>query len=221
LGVRIKNKDWYKTAFTHRSYLNENKDHPFPSNERLEFLGDAILQFLSSEYLYTQYPSYPEGKLTNIRAAIVCTKSLASASEKLGYGDFLLLSHGEDITGGRQREYILANTFEAVLGAMYLDSDIDTCRKFLNKVLFNKIKDVVESKAFKDAKSLFQELAQEKTGATPTYRVLADWGPDHNKTFRIGVFLEEKMYGEGEGSSKQEAQQKAAKDALEKWESLA
>ena len=217
IGTAINDRELYQTAFTHRSYLNENRGYRLPSNERLEFLGDAILQFLSSEYLYAQYPDYPEGRLTNIRAAIVCTSSLAQESSRLGYGQHLLLSHGEDMTGGREREYILANTFEAVLGAIYLDNNVDTCREFLHKQLFPKIEQVVKNKEFKDAKSNFQELAQDKYGITPTYEVLEDWGPDHSKTFKVGVFLEDRQLGWGVGNSKQEAQQAAAQNALGGW----
>lgn len=217
LGCKINNRDLFTTAFVHRSYLNESKECEFSSNERFEFLGDAILQFLSSEHLFTIFPEFPEGKLTNIRAAVVCTESLAETSKELEYGQFLMLSRGEEVTGGREREYILANTFEAVLGALYLDSGITNCRKFLKKTLFKKIQKVIDDQSFKDAKSVFQELSQEEKGVTPTYKVLDDWGPDHNKTFKVGVFLEDKIYGEGLGKSKQEAQQDAAKKALENW----
>ena len=217
LEIKINDIDLYRIAFTHRSYLNENKGYRFQSNERLEFLGDAILQFLSSEYLYKKYPYFPEGKLTNIRAAVVCTESLALASKNLGYGEFLLLSKGEESTGGRDREYILANTFEAVLGAIYMDNDIHCCRKFLEHSLFTAVKEVVDNNLFKDAKSTFQELAQELKGITPNYRDIEDWGPDHDKTFKVGVYLDDKFYGEGLGGSKQDAQQEAAKRALEIW----
>ncbi len=205
------------TAFTHRSYLNEHPEYKNPSNERLEFLGDAVLQFLSSEYLYNTYPSSQEGSLTNYRAALVCTPSLAEEAKRLGYGEFLFLSNGEEASGGRSREYILANTFEAVLGAIYLQHGIEKSRVFLTKNLFYKVKNIVDNNKYKDYKSLFQEMAQEKVGATPIYKVMEEWGPDHEKMFKIGLFINEKQYGLGEGSSKQKAEQTAAKNALDNW----
>lgn len=216
LGVPLTDVELYKTAFTHRSYLNEHEEYNNPSNERLEFLGDAVLQLLSSDYLYLKYPNSPEGELTNFRSSIVCTSSLAEDAKRLGYGDFLLLSNGEEATGGRDREYILANTFEAVLGALFMDKGIKVCREFVKKELFYKVDNIVDNKLYKDAKSRFQEKAQEITGLTPNYEVLDSWGPDHEKTFKIGVYLGDEQYGEGEGRSKQKAEQKAAENALEK-----
>jgi ribonuclease-3 len=215
LGVKFTNYELVKTAFTHRSYLNEHHDYKNPSNERLEFLGDAVLQFLSSEYLYQTYPSQPEGTLTNYRAALVCTTSLAEESRRIGYGEYLYLSNGEEASGGRGREYILANTFEAVLGLLYLEFGIETCREYLAKNLFYKVQGIVDQHKYKDFKSAFQEAAQAKFGVTPTYRVMEDWGPDHNKTFKVGVFVHDKQLGVGEGSSKQRAEQSAAKNGLD------
>lgn len=215
LKIKIKDENLIKTAFTHRSYLNEHPKYKNPSNERLEFLGDAVLQFISSEYLYNNYQE-DEGKLTNYRASIVCTPSLAEESARLGYGEHLLLSKGEEDTGGREREYILANTFEAVLGALYLEKGMDFCKKFVTKELLYKINKIIKNESYKDAKSKFQEKAQEKLSTTPIYQVLDSWGPDHKKTFKVGVFLDEKLFGEGEGRSKQKAEQKAAKNALDK-----
>ena len=215
LGVELQNEELFKTAFTHRSYLNEHSTYANPSNERLEFLGDAVLQLLSSDFLYGKYPENPEGDLTNFRSAIVCTPSLAAESRKLKYGECLLLSNGEEATGGRDREYILANTFEAVLGALYLEKGLDFCKEFLLKNLFSKIDDVVKNNEYKDAKSKFQEKAQEKFGITPDYKVIESWGPDHDKTFKVGVFLGNKQFGLGEGRSKQKAEQHAAENALE------
>jgi len=210
--------DLLQTAFTHRSYLNEHKSYKNPSNERLEFLGDAILQFLISEFLYEQYPEEQEGVLTSYRAATVCTPSLAAESQRLGYGEKLLLSKGEEASGGRTKEYILANTFEAVLGAMYLENlDINLCREYLTKELFYKITDIVAEKSYKDFKSQFQEIAQEKHGATPLYKVLKEWGPDHDKRFLVGVYLGKEQIAEGVGNSKQRAEQEAARLGLEKW----
>ncbi|MCX6783551.1 MAG: ribonuclease III [candidate division WWE3 bacterium] len=215
IGLEFKNKELVATAFTHRSYLNEHSNYQNPSNERLEFLGDSILQFLTSEFLFNNYPREPEGMLTSYRAAAVCTVSLAAESAKLGYGNFLLLSHGEEASGGRTKEYLLANTFEAVLGAIYMDSfDIDFCRRYLLKNLFYKLDEIVKNESYRDFKSRFQEEAQEKKGLTPQYKVLDESGPDHDKKFAVGVFLGNTKAGEGEGSSKQRAEQAAAENAL-------
>jgi ribonuclease-3 len=216
LKTALKSEELFKTAFTHRSYLNEHTGYKNPSNERLEFLGDAVLQLLSSEALYNKYKKSPEGDLTNFRSAIVCTQSISAEAKRLGYGQQLLLSNGEEATGGREREYILANTFEAVLGALYLDQGLDTCREFVMRELFYKIEEIVRNEQYKDAKSKFQELAQEKFGITPTYEVLEAWGPDHEKTFKVAVLLGEKLWGEGMGKSKQRAEQSAAEEALHK-----
>lgn len=220
LGVVFKNKATLQTAFTHRSYLNEHPNYRNPSNERMEFLGDAVLQFLTSKYLYENFPKSPEGQLTNFRAATVNTESLAAEAQRLSYGAFLLLSKGEEDSGGRERNYILANTFEAVLGGLYLEKGITCCQKFLEKNLFYKIKEIIQNEAYRDYKSSFQELAQEKKGITPVYEVLEDWGPDHDKNFRMGVFLGKVKYGEGAGKSKQKAEQAAAKNALEGWKKM-
>lgn len=216
LGISLTDSNLFKTAFTHRSYLNEHREYTNPSNERLEFLGDAVLQLLSSEYLYTNYPDSPEGDLTNFRSSVVCTPSLAEEAKRMGYGELLLLSNGEEATGGRSREYILANTFEAVLGALYKDQGLEACRDFLLKQLFYKVADMINSNVYKDAKSKFQEKAQEKYGVTPSYQVLDSWGPDHEKTFKVGVFIEKKNWGVGEGKSKQRAEQAAAEDGLKR-----
>ncbi len=220
LGIDIKDITLFTTAFTHRSFLNEHPDYENPSNERLEFLGDAVLQLISSEYLYEKYPSSPEGDLTNYRAAIVCTTSLAEEARRLGYGELLLLSKGEEATGGRDREYILANTFEAVLGAMYLAKGLTACKEFVARELLHKVNRIVAEQSYKDAKSLFQELAQEKLAVTPVYKVIDSWGLDHEKTFRVAVYVGEKEYGTGEGGSKQKAEQDAAEKALDKLKSL-
>jgi len=216
LQTELNNEELFKTSFTHRSYLNEHAEYKNPSNERLEFLGDAVLQLLSSEFLYNTYPNDPEGELTNFRSSIVCTQSIGDEAKRLGYGQLLLLSNGEEATGGRDREYILANTFEAVLGALFLEKGLDHCREFATRELFYKVKDIVDNKLYKDAKSRFQEAAQNKTGLTPNYEVADAWGPDHEKMFKIAVYLGKEKYGEGEGRSKQKAEQKAAENALER-----
>ena len=216
LQTAIQDHSLFETAFTHRSYLNEHHAVNTNSNERLEFLGDAVLQLLSSDYLFTNFPNSPEGELTNYRSAIVCTPSLAQESQRLDYGKFLLLSRGEESTGGRTREYILANTFEAVLGALYLQNGLDFCREFVKRELLYKIDDIVKEEKYKDAKSKFQELAQEKLGITPEYELVSSWGLDHEKTFKIAAKVGGKTYGEGTGKSKQKAEMEAAAEALNK-----
>lgn len=219
LEIKIKDNTIFETAFTHRSYLNEHPDYNNPSNERLEFLGDAVLQHISSEHLYSNYEDQ-EGILTNYRSAIVCTESLAKEAKRLGFGDLLYLSVGEEASGGRSRPYILANTFEAVLGALYLDQGMKQCKKFVTKELLYKMGDIIENEKYRDSKSLFQEIAQEKTGITPVYKVLESWGADHERVFKVGVFLDDKEYGVGEGGSKQKAEQKAAQEGLDNINSL-
>ena len=215
LEIKFKDIRLLETALTHRSYLNEH-DEVEQSNERLEFLGDAVLQFLCSQFLYKKYPQSPEGFLTNLRAALVCTPSLATASREIGVGSFLKLSRGEEDSGGREKDYILANTFEAILGSVYLDSGLKNCQIFLERNLFPKVESVVQSGSFKDYKSRLQEITQEKLSTTPIYKEIKSWGPDHNKHFIMGVFLDDKLFAEGEGSSKQRAEQAAAKAAVEK-----
>jgi len=217
INIKFNNPKLLENAFVHRSYLNEHPNFELGSNERLEFLGDAVLELSASEKLYHSYPERPEGDLTNFRAAIVCTSSLAEEARKLNLGEYLSLSRGEEESGGRNREYILANTFEAFLGALYLDQDLKTCGGFLEKNLFYKIAEIVESGKYRDAKSTFQEITQEEVGITPTYKVLEEWGPDHAKHFRMGVYLDDHLVGVGEGDSKQEGEQEAARNALEKW----
>ncbi|KKS31793.1 MAG: Ribonuclease 3 [candidate division WWE3 bacterium GW2011_GWF1_42_14] len=218
LGKDLTDENLFRTAFTHRSYLNEHHECENPSNERLEFLGDAVLQLLSSEFLYKTYPEAPEGEMTNFRSSVVCTSSLAQEAKRMGYGNLLLLSNGEEATGGREREYILANTFEAVLGALYLDKGLEKCRKFLEKELFSKISNIVDNDIFKDSKSQFQEMAQDKFGVTPVYQIIDSWGPDHEKTFKMGVFIGKENWGIGEGKSKQRAEQAAAESGLKRME---
>jgi len=206
------NIDIYKRAFIHRSYLNETDEQN--SNERLEFLGDAVLQLLSSNFLFKTYTKEPEGILTAYRASLVNTTSLGKEAKRLGYGELLYMSKGEEATGGREREYILANTFESLLGALYLDKGIDFCDKFLHKNLFYKIEDIIKNEDYKDKKSLFQEVSQEKYSITPIYKVLSETGPDHDKIFEMGVYLESKLVAKGKGSSKQKAESSAAENAL-------
>lgn len=215
LNLKFKNKDFLIQAFCHRSYLNENPDFYLDHNERLEFLGDAVLELVVTEYLYQKYPEKPEGELTNWRAALVNAKILGDLAKDLGFNDFLLLSRGEEKELGKARQYILANTFEALIGAIYLDQGYKACQKFVKEYLVKKLPEIIEKGLFKDAKSRFQEEAQERVGITPTYKVLEEWGPDHAKHFIVGVFLNEELVAKGEGSSKQEAELEAAKRALE------
>jgi len=219
LKIKFKNKDLLTQAFTHRSYLNENPKFGIFHNERLEFLGDAVLELAVTEYLFKKYPKKTEGELTSWRAALVNAKILSRIAKGLGLNDFLLLSRGEAKEMGKARQYILANTFEAFMGSFYLDQGYKACQKFIEEHVVQELPAIIESQLFKDAKSRFQEEAQEKAGITPTYRVLKDWGPDHAKSFVIGVFLNQELVAEGEGSSKQEAEESAAKKALEikKW----
>ena len=219
LKVKFKNKDLLVQAFIHRSYLNENPDFHLFHNERLEFLGDAVLELVVTGYLFQKYPKKSEGELTNWRAALVNAKMLSKIAQNLGLNDFLLLSQGEAKELGKARQYILANTFEAFIGSLYLDQGYPTCQKFLERHLIKELPHIIEAQLFKDAKSLFQEEAQERVGITPTYKVLKERGPDHAKHFIIGVFLKDELVAQGEGSSKQEAEEAAAKNALavKKW----
>ena len=213
LGVKFENKDLLQQAFCHRSYLNENPDFYLDNNERLEFLGDAVLELVVTEFLYHNYHN-PEGELTNWRAALVNAQSLAELAADLELGDYLLLSRGEAKDTGKARQYILADAFEAFLGALYLDQGLEKARVFIEKHLLKKLPKILAQGLYKDAKSSFQERAQEIAKITPTYRVLQDWGPDHNKHFVVGVFLDKDLVAEGEGSSKQEAEEQAAKNGL-------
>lgn len=215
LELNFKNKELLKQAFTHRSYLNESAGAGLEHNERLEFLGDAVIELIVTEELYKKYPLKPEGDLTNWRAALVNSKMLSKVAGNLGFNEFLLLSRGEAREGGKARAYILANTFEAVLGALYLDSGYEPAHKFIKEHLLPEIVEIIEKGSYKDAKSKFQEEAQEKVSITPNYKVLKEQGPDHNKIFEVGVFLEKEMVAAGKGSSKQEAEEDAAKKALE------
>ncbi len=215
LGLKFKNKDLLTQAFAHRSYLNENPSFHLEHNERLEFLGDAVLELVVTDHLYRDYPEKTEGDLTNWRAALVNAKMLTRVAEELGFNDFLLLSRGETKELGKARQYILANSFEALIGSIYLDSGYEPADKFIKKYLMAHLPDIIKNQLYKDAKSQFQEEVQEKEGITPTYKVVKEWGPDHAKKFIVGVFLEDKKVAEGEGSSKQEAEEDAARHALE------
>ena len=214
IGVNFKDKNLLRQAFTHRSYLNENPSLGLEQNERLEFLGDAVLEMAITEYLYKKYPQKTEGEMTALRAALVNAVTLSEAAGELNIGDLMLLSKGETKSLGKARQYILANAFEALIGAIYLNGGYEETFDFLEKNLFGKIEEVIEKKLWIDAKSLFQEKAQELESVTPLYKVLAESGPDHEKVFTMGVFLGDKLMAEGKGASKQEAEQDAARKAL-------
>jgi ribonuclease-3 len=215
LKIKFKNKDILTQAFVHRSYLNENSDFYLTHNERLEFLGDAVLELVVTENLYLQHPNKPEGELTNWRAALVNSKMLSTIAEKIDLNDFLLLSKGEEKELGKARKYILANAVEALIGAMYLDLGYKTCKVFIDKYLMGELPNIIDKGLYRDSKSRFQEESQERVGVTPSYKVIDEWGPDHAKQFIIGVFLQDELIAKGEGSSKQEAEELAAKNALE------
>ena len=214
IGVTFKNKDLLKQAFVHRSYLNEHKRFSLPHNERIEFLGDAVLELAVTDFLFHKYPEEPEGKLTAYRSALVNTDMLASAGEELGMNEHLLLSKGEAKDTGRARAYIIANTLEALIGAIYLDQGYEPARDFVARTLFSRVEKIVAERLWQDAKSRFQEKAQDVVGITPSYKTLEERGPDHDKYFKIGVFLGKDLIAEGEGKSKQEAEQAAAQNGL-------
>lgn len=214
LDLKINNPHLIENAFVHRSYLNESKDFE-NSNERLEYLGDSVLELATSHYLYTTYPDFQEGMLTNLRAALVRTESLADTAEGLGFAKLLLMSKGEEATGGRLNRSILADTFEAFLGAVYLDLGYATCVSLLATHLFQKADLVLKSATYKDNKSLLQEIAQSRYKATPLYNLLSESGPDHDKKFVMQVVIGERIYQGGSGKSKQAAQEDAAKNTLE------
>lgn len=214
IGFTFRDKRFLESAFTHRSYLNENRAPGREHNERLEFLGDAVLELAVTEFLFAKYPEKAEGELTAYRAALVNTVSIADAASKLGMNDFLLLSRGEAKDTGRARQIILANAFEALIGALYLDQGYNAAKDFIAKQLFAKSDEIVEKKLWQDAKSRFQEVAQEVSGITPSYKLVDQSGPDHDKRFLIGAYIGTEKVSIGEGKSKQEAEQDAAQKAL-------
>ena len=214
-NVTFKNKDLLKQAFIHRSYLNENRDLGLGHNERLEFLGDAVLELVVTDYLYNKYPTKSEGDLTAFRSALVNANTLSSVATEIGVNDLLYLSKGEAKDKGRARQVILADTFEAIIGAIYMDQGYEGAKKFIGQNLFGLIDNIVSGGLWMDAKSRFQEKAQDRLGATPAYKTMKEEGPDHDKQFTVGVFVGAELIAEGTGKSKQEAEQEAAKRALE------
>lgn len=212
------NKDLLTTALTHRSALNEQISTSKESNERLEFLGDAVLELATTRFLFDKHPDDQEGLLTAYRSALVKTETLAEVSIELGLGEELYMSRGEEATGGRTNVGILADSFEAFLGAMYLDQGYDAVVSFLEKKLFTKLDDIKKHKLYRDGKSLLQEVVQSKGLGAPQYKVIAEHGPDHDKEFTVAVLISDKEMGRGTGRSKQNAQQAAARQALEKYD---
>lgn len=214
IGVSFADSAHLLTAITHRSYLNEHREATQDHNERYEFLGDAVLELAVTDFLFKKYPDRPEGELTAIRAALVNTTSLSDASTNLGVNDFLLLSRGEERDTGRARQYILANAFESIIGAIYLDQGYASAVDFVARNLFGKTDAIVEKQLWRDSKSRFQELSQEHMSVTPRYETLGQSGPDHDRVFTVGVFLGSEKVAEGKGRSKQEAEQLAAEAAI-------
>ncbi len=214
IGVTFADTNHLLTAITHRSYLNEHREARQQHNERYEFLGDAVLELVVTDFLFNAYPEKPEGDLTAIRAALVNTVSLSEVASNMNINEFLLLSKGEERDTGRARQYILANTFESIIGAIYLDQGYDAAKEFIGGHLFDKTATIIAKRLWQDAKSRFQELAQEHASITPNYETLSQTGPDHDRVFTVGVFLGEAKIAEGKGRSKQEAEQSAAEAGI-------
>lgn len=220
LGFEFDKVDLLVTALTHRSYVNEHKKSTSEHNERLEFLGDAVLELVVTDYLFNNFDE-PEGILTSWRAALVRTESIGEAGDKLGYEPLVRMSRGEKQGSDRARQQILANAFEALIGAIYLEKGYQAAEAFIYKHITAKLENILESGSWRDPKSHLQEVSQRIDGATPNYRVLEEVGPDHDKVFTLGVYVGDKRMGEGKGHSKQQAQQEAAKAALKAYEKLA
>jgi ribonuclease-3 len=220
INVQFSNQKLVDTAFVHKSYVNEHSDLKSEHNERLEFLGDAVLELVVTDFLYKSYPAEEEGVLTNWRSALVKGKHLAEISAELDLGLYLYLSRGEERSGGRKKNYILANTLEALIGAMYMDQGYQVAHTFIDTFILKRLGEILEKGLHIDAKSRFQEISQEAVGITPEYRLMKEEGPDHNKTFIMGAYIGEEFIAEGNGSSKQKAEQQAATAALKKkqWE---
>lgn len=217
IGLQFHDRAVLREAFTHRSYINETREHGLDHNERLEFLGDAVVELVVTNYLYKKYPRANEGDLTSYRAALVNAVTLGNLAIDMGMEEYLLLSKGEaKDKGTKARQIILANAFEALVGAIYLDLGYEAVDRFLKAHLLGKTEEIVKKELWRDAKSFFQEEAQEHVGITPSYRVISEEGPDHDKDFNVGVYLNEELIGEGTGKSKQDAEQSAAADGLKK-----
>lgn len=215
IGLEFNNAELLRQAFTHRSYLNEHRGEAREHNERLEFLGDAVLELIVTHYLYEKFPGHPEGDLTAYRAALVNAVTLSEVASTIGMNDYLLLSKGEAKDTGRARGILLANAIEALIGAIYLDKGYDEAKKFIETNLFPKMDEIIKKKLWRDPKSTLQEKVQETEGATPYYTVVRESGPDHDKQFIVGAYVKDMLLAQGSGKSKQEAEQDAARNALE------
>lgn len=220
IQIKFKDLKLIKEALTHRSFVNESKKTKEKHNERMEFLGDAVLELAVTEFLFDKYPGLSEGVLTSFRAALVRTESLAEEASKLNFGKYIFMSKGEELTGGRQRQYILANTFEAVIGSIYLDQGYKKAQEFILKNVCYKIDKIMNERLDIDPKSKLQEISQDIVKLTPTYELVSSVGPDHSKTFTMAVMIGQHKFAEGKGKSKQEAEQFAAKNAIENWDFL-
>lgn len=220
INISFKDKNLLDLAFVHKSYVNEHKEKRQEFNERLEFLGDAVLELVVTDFLYKNYPTESEGVLTNWRSALVKGKHLAEISNELNLGVYLYLSRGEEKSGGRKKNYILANTLEALIGAIYLDQGYKEAHSFIDQFILKRLEQILTKGLHIDAKSKFQEISQELLSITPEYKLIKEEGPDHNKIFTMAAYIGEEMIASGEGSSKQKAEQEAAKEALKtkKWE---
>lgn len=214
IGVTFNDKTLLKQAFIHRSYLNENRNAGLQHNERLEFLGDAVMELATTDYLYKNFPDKNEGELTSLRAALVNTQTISDVAAELGFNNFLLLSRGESKDTGRARQYILANTFESVTGAIFLDQGYEVARYFIYKFLIEKLETIIKNESWIDAKSKLQEFVQDQLNLTPTYKTTKEEGPDHDKKFTVALYYGKKEVGTGMGKSKQEAEQDVARKAL-------
>ena len=215
ININFKNRDLLQIALTHRSYLNENRSYALPHNERLEFLGDAVLEVITTEYLYRNFEN-PEGELTNLRSSLVNYRLLSEIAREIGLEDFILLSRGETKDTGRARQVILANAIEALIGAIYLDQGLDKVKDFIDAFILVKLPAILKEQTYLDPKSSLQEIVQEKMSITPNYKVISESGPDHAKTFVVGVYIDDRLIGQGTGPSKQDAEVEAAKNALSK-----
>ncbi len=214
LGLTFRDKTLLQRALTHRSYINENTDFALEDNERLEFLGDAVLDFVTAEYLYHRFPEMSEGQLTNLRAALVRTETLADFASEIGLGRHINIGRGEEESGGRTRPAILCDCYEALIGALYLDQGLEVTKAFIIQVIKSTLPQILEGATDKDAKSLLQELSQKYRRITPTYRTVGERGPDHAKEFTVAAVVGREIYGLGVGHSKQAAAQAAAQAAL-------
>lgn len=217
IGINFRNIDLLLEAITHRSYLNEQPNWRVSHNERLEYLGDAVLEVIVSETLFKRPENWSEGHMTLIRAALVNYQMLAKIAKEIGLEKYILMSKGESKDTSKAKEVILANTFEAIIGAIYLDKGFEAAKKFVSKFVLNRLEEIIKSKSYKDAKSELQEIIQEELKLTPTYKVLEEKGPPHARVFKIGVYFNNKLIAQGTGLSKQEGELEAAKKALQKY----